>query len=60
MGTKELIDTTKAADLIGVSANTLRRWSEAGVGPPRYRLGPRLLVYKVEEVRHFLAELRPA
>lgn len=46
----------EAAEMLGVSTRTLARWHEAGVLRSR-RVGPRLMVYDVEELRRFVEGL---
>ncbi len=46
--TPELMSAIRAAQFLGVSRQTLRRWISQGAGPPRVRKGKRF--YYVREV----------
>ena len=43
------------AGIIGISADTLKRWETRRVGPPCVRVGRRIL-YRMEAVRDWLRE----
>lgn len=38
------------SDLYGIPEPTLRYWRRRGEGPPFYRLSPRVIRYRAEEV----------
>lgn len=48
------MSTQEAADAIGVSARTLRRWTSEGRIPFATRLGPRFLVYDRDGLESWL------
>ena len=54
MGT-ELIDTSIAAELCGISQMTLRKWRTMGSGPQFVKLG-RSVRYRREDILAFIAE----
>jgi len=43
-----------------ISVDTARRWARRGIGPEAHRVGPRLVRYRADEVRRFLASGRGA
>ena len=43
---KEYLDQAEAAALIGVHVNTMVKLGRSGEGPPRARVGPRLVRYR--------------
>lgn len=47
------------AEEFGISKGTLLRWHRQGIGPPKTKLGPRRVVYRVEDVRRWLTEGTP-
>jgi phage terminase Nu1 subunit (DNA packaging protein) len=49
------VDEPKAAELIGVSPSTLRRWRRTGIGPRMIRLGV-LIRYRPADLEQFLTE----
>lgn len=56
----EHLTPDEAADLLNVTAGTLKRWRWNGVGPAFVRLTPRRVMYRrsaVETWRSFAAEL---
>ena len=40
--------------LFGIKSKTLQNWRYKGKGPPFYKLGHKLIVYKYEEVEKWL------
>jgi len=48
-----VVDQQTAADLLGVSASTLRRWHRAGKGPRAIRMS-RLIRYRPGDLDRFL------
>jgi predicted DNA-binding transcriptional regulator AlpA len=51
---QRVIDEKKAADLGGISVDTLRRMSARGEGPRRIKLSPRRVGYRMAEVLAWL------
>ena len=45
-----LISETEAASIYGVSRDTLRRRIERGEGPPKIRMSPRRVGYRLRDV----------
>jgi predicted DNA-binding transcriptional regulator AlpA len=45
-----LISETEAASMYGVSRDTLRRRIERGEGPPKIRMSPRRVGYRLRDV----------
>jgi len=41
---------------LGITDRTLRRWDRLRIGPRKLKMGPRRIVYKVEDVRRWLDE----
>ena len=54
----ERLSTSEAADLIGVSARTLERLRERGLGPPYVRLTPRVVFYSRRDLDQWVAGRR--
>jgi len=44
------------AHRLGYSTDTLKRMAKRGEGPPRYRLSPRCVRYRADEVDRWVAE----
>jgi predicted DNA-binding transcriptional regulator AlpA len=55
IGLERLITETEAASLYGVSRDTLRRRTDRGEGPPKIRMSPRRVGYRLRDV---LADIR--
>ena len=51
-----LIDSLEIAKHLGVSQNTVKRWSRNGVMPKGRRVGPRLLKWNRQEIETWLEE----
>jgi len=51
--TKKL-NRTEAAEYLGVSTETLRRWEHEGMGPSLYRLSSKILFYRVKDLNAWL------
>ena len=49
-----LIDSAELAKFIGVSQNTIKRWSRNGVMPKGRRVGPRLLKWNRAEIEAWI------
>lgn len=49
-----LIDTVKAAELLGVRPNQLEQWRCRGLGPNWVRVGPKLVRYRPEDIQEFI------
>ena len=49
-----LIDSAELATFIGVSQNTIKRWSRNGVMPKGRRVGPRLLKWSRVEIEDWI------
>ena len=45
-----LISETEAASMYGISRDTLRRRFERGEGPPKIRMSPRRVGYRLRDV----------
>jgi predicted DNA-binding transcriptional regulator AlpA len=54
------INTAKAAQLTGVSKNTLRAWRARRIGPPYIAISPRRVVYSLSDIIRYLEERRVA
>jgi predicted DNA-binding transcriptional regulator AlpA len=52
---KQLVDRRRAADLLGVTLRTLRRWQEDNQGPPRVSFGPRKIYFALPDILEHLA-----
>ena len=50
-----LISETEAATMYGVSRDTLRRRIERGEGPPKIRVSPRRVGYRLRDVLEDIA-----
>jgi predicted DNA-binding transcriptional regulator AlpA len=51
-----VVSETVAAKLIGLSVDTLRRACMRGEGPPRLRLSPRRVGYRLRDLDAWLSE----
>ena len=51
-----LIDSTDIAKHLGVSQNTVKRWSRGGAMPKGRRLGSRLLRWNRKEIETWIKE----
>jgi len=56
-GPNRLVTRDELANLIGVSAGTLRNWSHQGEGPRVTRVGVRGARYELREVERWLREV---
>jgi hypothetical protein len=45
----------QAAVFLNISDPTLRAWRSQGIGPPWSRVGPKLVVYKLGDLREYAA-----
>lgn len=46
----QLLRTSEVAEMLGMPEATLRYWRHIGTGPKSFKLGPRRVVYKDEDV----------
>ena len=51
-----LIDSLELSKHLGVSQQTVKRWSRNGVMPKGRRVGPRLLKWNRQEIENWLEE----
>lgn len=51
----DLLSTDQVAELTGVPVATLRYWRHVHTGPKSFKMGPRRIVYKREDVESWLA-----
>lgn len=56
---QELLNQKTLAQYLGVTARTIRRWNEEGIGPSRVRLDERhkRFYYRLEIVKNWLESL---
>jgi predicted DNA-binding transcriptional regulator AlpA len=59
LGDDALIKSRDVAAVCGVSQQTLRAWSRAGVGPKLVRIGKRLTGCKARDLRAYLNSRQP-
>lgn len=52
------LNRKQAAEFLGVSTETLRRWEKEGEGPPFYRLSEKKIRYEKADLEAFLEESR--
>lgn len=50
----ELLTTTEVAKVLHTPANTLRYWRHNGTGPRSFRMGPRRVMYRRQDVEAWL------
>ncbi len=55
----DYVKTAKAAEILGVSQNTLRKWAEAGKIPMRRNPANGYRLFKRSDLLRFLAKLEP-
>ena len=55
--TRALLDTPRAAKMLGMSSRTLEKWRGLGTGPPYLKLGRRVL-YSTTELETWLKSRR--
>jgi predicted DNA-binding transcriptional regulator AlpA len=51
-----LLTSTEVADVIRVPHATLRYWRHIGVGPKSFKMGPRRVLYREEDVLAWVAD----
>jgi predicted DNA-binding transcriptional regulator AlpA len=56
----EVFDTVKAAEFLGLSPWTLRRWRRAGLGPKWRKMGPRLVRYLRSDLEAYISGILSA
>lgn len=54
----KVLNQREAADYIGVSQSTLKRWRDRGEGPPCHVLSTRIVRYRLHEVERWLTGQR--
>jgi DNA-binding transcriptional MerR regulator len=54
----DLRTSAEVAELLGVSAGCLRHWRQKGEGPPFARLGPRKIVYDMNDLAAWVQTCR--
>jgi predicted DNA-binding transcriptional regulator AlpA len=52
--TPEVLDTSGAAEMLGVTVGWMERWRRTGKGPPYIPWGPRTVRYRVSDLKEFL------
>lgn len=50
----EIVKDKSAAKYLNVTTTTLRRWRNEGVGPRWFKLGNRLVRYRMDDLKAFL------
>lgn len=53
-----LLDTSDAAEVLGISPRTLEDWRWRGGGPPFFKLGRRMVRYRPEDLMAFALKSR--
>ena len=48
-----MLDTNDAAEVLGISPRTLEDYRWRGSGPPFYKLGRRLVRYRLDDLKAF-------
>jgi predicted DNA-binding transcriptional regulator AlpA len=51
--TDEFLDTSDAAEVLGISPRTMEDWRWRGGGPPFYKLGQRMVRYRRQDILAF-------
>ena len=51
---RQLVDRREAAESLGVTLRTLRRWHDENQGPPRISFGVRKVYYAMPDIREHL------
>lgn len=52
----DLLTSSEVATLIRIPAATLRYWRHVGTGPRSFRMGPRRVLYRRDDVQAWAAE----
>jgi predicted DNA-binding transcriptional regulator AlpA len=52
--TKRVLRTPQAAEYVGLSASTLEKFRLNGNGPPYQKAGPKIVVYRLEDLDAWL------
>lgn len=55
MSEDELMTSAEVASLIRVPAATLRYWRYIGIGPKSFKMGPRRVLYRRQDVQDWVA-----
>lgn len=53
---ERLLTTTEAAEALHTPVATLRYWRHIGAGPKSFKLGPRRVMYRRDDVEQWLEE----
>jgi len=56
LAANRVVSEAVAAEIVGVSVDTLRRACQRGEGPPRLRLSPRRVGYRLRDLDAWLNE----
>ena len=51
-----LLNSAEVAQMIRVPQATLRYWRHVGIGPRSFKMGPRRVLYRVDDVVAWVAE----
>jgi predicted DNA-binding transcriptional regulator AlpA len=51
---QRVLRTPEAANYVGLSASTLEKFRLTGNGPPYQKAGPKIVVYRVEDLEAWL------
>ncbi len=57
LGGQSLLTPPEAANALRISERTLERWRSTGAGPSHVRVGPRRVMYRVQDVLTFASAL---
>lgn len=52
---KQLLNSAEVAELIRVPEATLRYWRHVGIGPRSFKMGPRRVLYRADDVDAWVA-----
>ena len=52
----DLLTSVEVAEIIRVPHATLRYWRHIGIGPKSFKMGPRRVLYRVEDVLAWVSE----
>lgn len=51
---REIVNDKHAANVLGVTTATLRRWRKNGIGPKWLKMGGHMIRYTTEDLRDYL------
>jgi DNA-binding transcriptional MerR regulator len=54
---RELLNSSQAADTLGVTRSALSMWRQRGIGPRFYRIGSRRVFYRRTDILAFIRGL---